>query len=157
MEAGLMKNSLVTGTTWMCYSVCLRSIVPRAIVPRAIVIARNCQHAIVGAQLSCALMTGYRHESLTNAIDCKSSSPAWNTWNTSREMPAMWRGWRRRLRIGSSVRFDWEFHVLRPICPPTADRKYNLRPRPHDFVLPPRDDNNYLPRVMYKWSRAKPL
>src|SRR6218665_1390828 len=64
MEAGLMKNSLVTGTTWMCYSVCLRSIVPHAILPHAIVIARNCQHAIVGAQLSCALMTGYRHESL---------------------------------------------------------------------------------------------
>ena len=41
---------------------------------------------------------------------------------------------------------DQEFHVLRPIFPPTVDRQYNLKPRPHDFVLPPRDDINYLPQ-----------
>lgn len=37
-------------------------------------------------------------------------------------------------------------HVLRPICSPTVDRKFNVKPRPPDFVLPPKDD---LPQVMY--------
>ena len=44
---------------------------------------------------------------------------------------------------------DQEFHVLRPICPPTVDLKYNLRPIPRDFVLTRRVDSN-LPRVMHR-------
>src|SRR6218665_2922917 len=42
-----------------------------------------------------------------------------------------------------------QFHVLRRPLPPTIERKYSLRPRKHDFVLPPKDDKNFIPRVLY--------
>ena len=42
-----------------------------------------------------------------------------------------------------------QFHVLRRLFPPTIDCKYSLRPRKHDFVLPPKDDKKYIPSVLY--------
>src|SRR6218665_1540060 len=42
-----------------------------------------------------------------------------------------------------------QFHVLRRLFPPTIERKYSLRLRKHDFVLPPKDDKNFIPRVLY--------
>ena len=42
-----------------------------------------------------------------------------------------------------------DFHVLRSLFPPIITRHYNLRPRPHDFTLPDRDDRNFIPRVLY--------
>ena len=42
-----------------------------------------------------------------------------------------------------------QFHVLRCLFPPTIEHKYSLRPRKHDFVLPPKDDKNFIPRVLY--------
>ena len=41
-------------------------------------------------------------------------------------------------------------HVLRSLFPPVIKRSYSLRPRTHDFVLPPKDDKNYIPRVLYR-------
>jgi len=41
-------------------------------------------------------------------------------------------------------------HVLRRLFPPTAHRPYNLRPRSHPFILPTKDERNYIPRVLYK-------
>ena len=42
------------------------------------------------------------------------------------------------------------FHVLRPLFPPVAHRPYQLRPRPHNFVLPTKDDRHYISRVLYR-------
>ena len=41
-------------------------------------------------------------------------------------------------------------HVLRSIFPPTVVRHHDLRPRPHDFVLPLKDDRNYIPRILFR-------
>ena len=41
-------------------------------------------------------------------------------------------------------------HVLCRIFPPKVRRQYNLRPRPHDFVLPTKNKRNFIPRVLYK-------
>jgi len=41
-------------------------------------------------------------------------------------------------------------HVLRSLFPPTITRRPGLRPRPHDFELPPKDDKNFIPRILYK-------
>src|SRR6218665_466885 len=48
-----------------------------------------------------------------------------------------------------------EIHVglLRPLCPPVNIRKYDLRPSPHNFLLPLRDDTNYIPRTLFRWLR----
>src|SRR6218665_385443 len=46
-----------------------------------------------------------------------------------------------------------ETHVLRPLCPPVNIRKYDLRPSPHNFLLPLRDDTNYIPRTLFRWLR----
>src|SRR6218665_2844985 len=46
-----------------------------------------------------------------------------------------------------------EIHVLRPLCPPVNIRKYDLRPSPHHFLLPLRDDTNYIPRTLFRWLR----
>ena len=43
-----------------------------------------------------------------------------------------------------------EMHVLRRFFPPPVLRPYALRPRAHDFVLPPKDSKNFIPRVLYK-------
>src|SRR6218665_1618577 len=46
-----------------------------------------------------------------------------------------------------------EIHVLRPLCPPVNIRKYDLRPSPHNFLLPLRDDTHYIPRTLFRWLR----
>ena len=47
-------------------------------------------------------------------------------------------------------------HVLRPLFPPVIIRRPGLRPRPHDFVFPDKDDCNFIPRDFYRtllhWS-----
>jgi len=43
-----------------------------------------------------------------------------------------------------------DFHVLRPLFPPIIDRHYKMRPRPHNFVLPTKDDKLFISRVLYK-------
>jgi hypothetical protein len=43
-----------------------------------------------------------------------------------------------------------ENHVLRGLFPGVVQKHYNLRPRPHDFKLPAKDDKNYIPRVLYR-------
>ena len=40
-------------------------------------------------------------------------------------------------------------HVLYPLLPATKDHKHNLRNRKHKFVLPPKDDKNFICRVLY--------
>jgi len=44
----------------------------------------------------------------------------------------------------------WPHHVLRPLFPPVLNRCPGLRPRPHDFTLPNRDDYNYISRILYR-------
>src|SRR6218665_2973445 len=41
-------------------------------------------------------------------------------------------------------------HVLRQFFPPVAKRTYNLRPRKHPFLLPPKDDRYFVSRVLFK-------
>ena len=41
-------------------------------------------------------------------------------------------------------------HVLRGLFPPIVQRRYNLRPRRHNFELPAKDIKNFIPRVLYK-------
>jgi len=43
-----------------------------------------------------------------------------------------------------------EWHVLRDSFPAVLQRHYNFRPRPHDFKLPPKDDKNYIPIILYR-------
>src|SRR6218665_2854048 len=43
-------------------------------------------------------------------------------------------------------------HVLRDLLPPKAKRPYKLRPRAHDYVLPIKDDKNFVPRYLYPLS-----
>src|SRR5688572_11043885 len=50
-----------------------------------------------------------------------------------------------------------DFHVLRSLFPPIITRHYNLRPRPHDFTLPDRDDRNFIPRVLYGVLAKQPF
>src|SRR6218665_2554767 len=38
-------------------------------------------------------------------------------------------------------------HVLRPVFSPQIERRPGLRPRPHNFTLPDKDDTNFIPRV----------
>src|SRR6218665_2971055 len=47
---------------------------------------------------------------------------------------------------------NYECHILLPLFPPLAQRSHSLRPRAHDFVLPRKDDKNYIPRVLYRLS-----
>src|SRR6218665_2069032 len=41
-------------------------------------------------------------------------------------------------------------HVLHQFFPPVAKRTYNLRPRKHPFLLPPKDDRYFVSRVLFK-------
>ena len=41
-------------------------------------------------------------------------------------------------------------HVLRGLFPPAVKRHYHLRPRPHSFTLPPKDDRHFIPRALYR-------
>jgi len=49
-----------------------------------------------------------------------------------------------------------ETRVLRSLWPPMNIRKYDLGPRPHNFLLPLRDDTNYIPRTLLKFLRPNP-
>jgi len=49
-----------------------------------------------------------------------------------------------------------ETHVFRPLCPPIKIQKYDLRPRPHNFLLPVVDDTNYIPRTLLRWLIPNP-
>src|SRR6218665_1998086 len=41
-------------------------------------------------------------------------------------------------------------HVLPPVFPPLNERRPGLRPRPHNFTLPDKDDTYFIPRVLYR-------
>src|SRR5678815_2987238 len=44
-----------------------------------------------------------------------------------------------------------EGHVLRGLFPPSRPHlRYELRPRPHGFLLPTKDDRNFISRVLFK-------
>src|SRR6218665_3849701 len=45
-----------------------------------------------------------------------------------------------------------EFHVLRPLFPALVQHKYSLRRRVHSFMLPFKDDKNFISRVLLKHS-----
>src|SRR6218665_113957 len=51
-------------------------------------------------------------------------------------------------------------HVLRQFFPPVAKRTYDLRPRKHPFLLPPKDDRYFVSRILFKgcvralWKRV---
>src|SRR6218665_3517089 len=45
-------------------------------------------------------------------------------------------------------------HVLRPHFPPVIFRRSNLRPRTHNFRIPNKDDSNFIPRVLHRFSRT---
>ena len=42
-----------------------------------------------------------------------------------------------------------EHHVLHDLLPPTRVASYSLRPRRYNFVLPIKDDRNFLARALY--------
>ena len=44
-------------------------------------------------------------------------------------------------------------HVLRGLFPPTVRRPYALRPRPHEYELPKKDDHNFISRVLFRTIR----
>jgi len=46
----------------------------------------------------------------------------------------------------------WETHVLCPLFPVNI-WKYDLRPSLHNFLLPLRDDTNYIPLTLFRWLR----
>jgi len=44
-------------------------------------------------------------------------------------------------------------HVLQPRCfSPVILRRYYLRPRTHNFCLPEKDDSNFIPIVLHRFS-----
>src|SRR6218665_998602 len=45
-------------------------------------------------------------------------------------------------------------HVLRPHFFPVISRRSNLRPRTHNFCLPDKNDSNFIPRVLHRFSRT---
>ena len=47
-----------------------------------------------------------------------------------------------------AVRAD-RSHVLHTLLPPTTSHKHNLRRRAHNFVLPEKDDKNFISRMLY--------
>src|SRR6218665_863981 len=44
-----------------------------------------------------------------------------------------------------------ERHVLRHLFPSEKPRIYDLRPRAHNFILPEKDDSNFIPRVLFRF------
>src|SRR5678815_2326286 len=47
-------------------------------------------------------------------------------------------------------------NVLLDLFPPRVHRPYSLRPRPHSFELPRKDDRNYISRALYRHSTMAP-
>ena len=52
--------------------------------------------------------------------------------------------------LAAVIRCD--HHVLRGLFPPVINTKYHLRPRPHNYSLPPKDNRQFIPRVLYRSS-----
>src|SRR6218665_847553 len=69
-------------------------------------------------------------------------------WGIFRMLCRMPQSWSQRLRLASVVLRP--HHVLRPLFPPVITRRPGLRPRPHNFVLPDKDDCNFIPRILYR-------
>ena len=44
-------------------------------------------------------------------------------------------------------------HVLYKFLPPKHISKYNLRKRPHNYILPDKDDRNFINRTIYKFIK----
>jgi len=42
------------------------------------------------------------------------------------------------------------YHVLFPLFPPQKFHKYQVRSRGHTLVLPPKDDKNFIPHILYQ-------
>jgi hypothetical protein len=42
-----------------------------------------------------------------------------------------------------------KYHVLHNLLPAIRTHEHNLRPRSHNFVLPHKDDRNFIPRMLY--------
>ena len=42
-----------------------------------------------------------------------------------------------------------------PVCN-EHEKKHDLRPSPHNFLLPLRDDTNYILRTLFRWLRPNP-
>src|SRR6218665_3540865 len=80
------------------------------------------------------------------------SSQEQSEWVTYHPKPSMLQPWLptpiedRLLAAVSSC----SNHVLRPVFPPLIERRTGLRPRPHNFTLPDKDDTNFFPRVLYR-------
>jgi hypothetical protein len=97
------------------------------------------------------------------------AAPAWWGYASGEDREKLERMLRRMRRLGflpmNSLSFEEmatmadggllraviqnEFHVLRGLFPPVAERRYNLRPRRHPFELPLKDNKNFIPRVLY--------
>jgi hypothetical protein len=43
-----------------------------------------------------------------------------------------------------------QYHVLHGLLPATRSQGHNLRPRAHNYVLPAKDDRNFIPRMLYR-------
>ena len=41
-------------------------------------------------------------------------------------------------------------HCLKPLMPPERVTNYNLRPRGHNFILPKKDNRNFVNRILYQ-------
>jgi len=41
-------------------------------------------------------------------------------------------------------------HILKHLFPPEKPRIYDLRPRAHNFILPLKDNNNFIPRLLFR-------
>ena len=98
------------------------------------------------------------------------ASPAWWGFTSGRDRERLERFMQRVVRAGllpvntptvanlaseaddvlfNAILTDSE-HVLRRLCPAHRATQYNLRTRPHPFVLPNKDDKNFIPRMMFK-------
>ena len=53
-------------------------------------------------------------------------------------------------RSHQNVNMHKHHHVLHPLFPPLLERRPGLRSRHHPFKLPPKDDKNYIPRVLFR-------
>src|SRR6218665_4001945 len=47
-------------------------------------------------------------------------------------------------------------HVFNHLLPPTVQHRYGLRPRPHNYILSPKDEKHFIPRHLYKLTSKGP-
>src|SRR6218665_3392721 len=69
-------------------------------------------------------------------------------WGTSLVRPQKLQSWLVTLKLAAVA--SCSAHVLQPIFPPLIARRPGLRPGPHDFTLPDKDDKNFISRVLYR-------